>query len=119
MHCNIKNKLSNRLKVAQVDAKIRVRELCSDYQNFNYQAAIDNVSSGQLAKPASEVSDLECDFIAINDEADVQDFSENGYEVAGLEQPIDTSDDEHWVKSLISLSFRTYTIILEWVMMTL
>ena len=27
-------------------------------------------------------------FIAINDKADVQDFSENGYEVVGLEQPI-------------------------------
>ncbi|DBB13157.1 TPA: hypothetical protein ACH3X3_004911 [Trebouxia sp. C0006] len=25
---------------------------------------------------------------------DVQDFSENGYEVAGLEQPIDISDDD-------------------------
>ena len=50
MQCNIKNKLSNfdRLKVAQVDAMIRVRELCPEYQNFNYQAAIDmldNVSS--------------------------------------------------------------------------
>ena len=29
--------------------------------------------------------------VAINDEADVQDFSENGYEVAGLQQPIDSS----------------------------
>ncbi len=37
----------------------------------------------------------ECDFIAINDEADVLDFSENGYEVAGLQQPIDISDDDH------------------------
>jgi len=43
--------------------------------------------SDLLAKLASDVSDLKCDFIAINDEADVQDFSENGYEVAGLEQP--------------------------------
>ncbi len=80
---------------------IRARELCPEYHNFNYQAAIDmldlgNVitSFGLLAKLASEVSDLKCDFIAINDEADVQDFSENGYEVAGLEQPIDISDDE-------------------------
>ncbi len=30
----------------------------------------------------------------INDETDVQAFSENGYEVAGPEQPIDISDDE-------------------------
>jgi hypothetical protein len=39
---------------------------------------LDNVSSGLLAELASEVSELKCDFIAINDEADVQDFSENG-----------------------------------------
>ncbi len=74
-----------------------MRELCPEYQNFTYQAAIDmldNVSSGLLAKLASKVSDLNCDCIAIDDEADVQDFSENGYEVAGLEQPIDISDDE-------------------------
>jgi len=32
--------------------------------------------------------------IAINDEADVQGFPENGYEVAGLEQPVDISDGE-------------------------
>ena len=55
---------------------------------------LDNVGSGLLARLASEVSDLKCDFIAINDEADVQDFSENGYEVAGLEQPVDISDDD-------------------------
>ena len=42
---------------------------------------LDNVSSDLLAKLASDVSDLKCDFIAINDEADVQDFYENGYEV--------------------------------------
>jgi len=35
---------------------------------------LDNVSSGLLAKLASEVSDLKCDCIAINDEADVQVF---------------------------------------------
>ena len=45
---------------------------------------LDNVGSGLLARLASEVSDLKCDFIAINDEADVQEFSENGYIVAGL-----------------------------------
>jgi len=32
--------------------------------------------------------------IHCNDEADVQDISENRYEVAGLEQPIDISADE-------------------------
>jgi hypothetical protein len=37
---------------------------------------------------------LKCDFIAITDEADVQDFSERGYEVAGLEQPIDIDIDD-------------------------
>ena len=35
---------------------------------------LDIVKSGRLAKLASEVSDLKCDFIAIN-EADVQRFS--------------------------------------------
>ena len=35
------------------------------------------------------------DFIAINDEADVQDFSENGHEVAGLQQPINISNADH------------------------
>ena len=97
LHCNVKNRLSNRLKVAQVDGMIKVRQLSPDYQEFNYQAAIDmldNVGSGLSARLASEVSDLKCDFIAINGEADVQEFSENGYEVAGLEQPIDISDDD-------------------------
>ena len=64
------------------------------------QAAIDtlvNMGSGLLARLASEVSDLRCDFIAINDEADVQDFSENGYEVAGLKQPIYISYDDQAV----------------------
>ena len=60
-----------------------------------------NVDSGLLARLASEVSDLKCDFIAINDEADVQDFSENGYEVAGLEQPIDISDDDEAVAEVV------------------
>ncbi len=32
---------------------------------------------------------LKCDLIAIKDEADVQDCSENGYERAGLQKPID------------------------------
>ena len=86
---------------------------------------LDNVSSGLFAKLASDVTDLECDFIAINwfdcnDEADCARFSDNGYGVAGLsvEQPIDISDDENWVKFLTSLSFRTCTLILEVVMMT-
>ena len=35
---------------------------------------------------------LKRDFTAINDEANVQDFSEIGHEVAGLQQPIDISD---------------------------
>ena len=45
---------------------------------------------------AKHAGTLKRDFIAINDEADldVQDFSENGHEVAGLQQPIDISDDE-------------------------
>ena len=85
---------------------IRVRELNPDYQDFNYQAAIDmlnNVGSSLLARLASEVSDLKCDFIAVNDEADVQDFSENGYEVAALEQPIDImiSDDDEAVAEVV------------------
>jgi len=90
-----------------------VRELCPEYQNFNYQAAIDmldNVSSGLLAKLASNVSDLNCDFIAIDDEADVQDFSENGYEVAGLEQPIDISDDEELGQVFYQSEFRNMYI---------
>ena len=60
------------------------------------------MSSGLLAKLASEVSDSKCEFVAIKlthckDEADVQDFPENRYEavlLASLEQPIDISDDE-------------------------
>ena len=40
---------------------------------------------------------MQCDFIASNDEADVQDFSENGYEVVGLQQPIDITDDDEAV----------------------
>ena len=72
---------------------------------------LDNVGSGLLARLASEVSDLKCDFIAINDEADVQDFSENGYEVAGLEQPVDISDDdEAIVETVDQFVFQnTYT----------
>jgi len=61
-------------------------------------------SPGLSAKLASEVNGLKCDFIAITDwqlihcndiidEADVEDFSENGYAVAGLKPPIDISDD--------------------------
>ena len=42
-----------------------------------------------IVRLATEVSDLKCDFTAINDEANVQDFAENGYECAGLQQPID------------------------------
>jgi hypothetical protein len=82
----------------------RKGELSPDYQEFNYQAAIDmldKVGCGLLARLASEVSDLKCDFIAVNDEADVQDFSENGYEVAGLEQPIDISDDDEAVAEVV------------------
>jgi len=31
----------------------------------------------------------------------VQNFSENGYEVAGLEQPIDISDDDEAVAEIV------------------
>ena len=44
---------------------------------------------------------LKCNFIAITNEADVQDFSENGYEVAGLEQPIDISDDDETLAEVV------------------
>ncbi len=44
---------------------------------------------------------LKCDFVAITDEADVQEFSEHGSEGAGLEQPIDNSDDDEAVAELI------------------
>ena len=59
---------------------------------------------------------MKYDVIAINDEADVQDLPENGNEVAGLEQPIDISDDV-WVRIFISLSFKTCTVTMEWVIM--
>ncbi len=56
---------------------------------------LDNVSSGLFAQLALDITDLKCDFIAINwfiamMKQIVQDFSDNGYEVAGLnlEQPI-------------------------------
>ena len=86
---------------------------------------LDNMSFGLFAKLALDVTDLKCDFIAISwfiamMQQIVQEFPDNGYEVAGvnLEQPIDISDDENWVKFLTSLSFRTCTLILEVVMMT-
>ncbi len=49
---------------------------------------LDNVSSGLFAKLALDVTDLECDFIAINwfiamMKQIVQDFSDNGYEATG------------------------------------
>ena len=54
---------------------------------------LDNVTSGLFAKLALDVADLKCDFIAINFIAlmrqIVQEFSDNGYVVAGLEQLID------------------------------
>ena len=43
---------------------------------------------------------LKRDFIAINDEADVQDCLENGYEVAGLEQLIHNNDDDDAVAEI-------------------
>ncbi len=43
-----------------------------------------------------------CEFIAMNDKADVQDFSENGYEVAGLAQSIDISHDERLCQVFLS-----------------
>ena len=49
----------------------------------------------------SEVNDLKCDFIAINDVAEVQEFGENGYEVAGLEQPIDINDNNEAVAEIV------------------
>jgi len=48
--------------------------------------------------------------IAINDEADVQGFPENGYEVAGLEQPIDISDDEELGQVFDQSEFRNMYI---------
>ena len=44
---------------------------------------------------------LKCNFIAITNEADVQDFSEHVYEVAGPEQPIDISDDDEAVAEMV------------------
>ncbi len=35
-----------------------------------------------------------------DDEADVQNFSQNGYEVAGLKQPVDSSDDDEVVAEI-------------------
>ncbi len=70
--------------------------------------AFDNVGSGLLARLASEVSDLKCDFIAIIVETDVHDFSENGYEVAGLEQPIDISDDDEAVAEIVDQCSRVH-----------
>ncbi len=64
------------------------------------------MSFGLFAKLALDVTDLKCDFIAISwfiamMQQIVQEFPDNGYEVAGLdaftvnlEQPIDISDDE-------------------------
>ena len=70
--------------------------------------AFDNVRSGLLARLASEVSDLECDFIAIIVQTDVHDFSESGYEVAGLEQPIDISDDDEAVAEIVDQCSRVH-----------
>ena len=44
---------------------------------------------------------LKCDFIAINDDADMKEFSENGYKRAGLQQPIDISDDDEAVAEIV------------------
>ena len=77
--------------------------------------AIDNVGSGLLARLASEVNDLKCDFIAIieSNEADVQDFSANGHGFVGLEQaePKDISDDDEEVAKVVDqfVIQNTYT----------
>ena len=47
-----------------------------------------------LKSQACQDRNLKCAFIAVSDEADLQDSSENGYELAGLEQPVDISDDD-------------------------
>ena len=46
LHCNIKNKLRNRLKKPQVDAILRIKLLHGSCQDFNYQAAINLFEDG-------------------------------------------------------------------------
>ena len=72
MHAGIKSKLRSRLKVPQVDAMLRIKQLCGSYVDFDYQPAIDmldsnTVGSGLLAKLAQEVSNVQAPFIADSD----------------------------------------------------
>ena len=82
LHLIIKNKLRNRLKVAQVDAMIRLKLLCPPYEHFQYQAAIDmfedlkGLDRGLLAQLNKEVSGVQASFVADNEEEDVQDFND-------------------------------------------
>ena len=108
LHRILKNKLRNCLKVAQVDAIIRVKELCGPYEDFDCQLAIDlldggassGVAVGNLPQLAKEVSDLQAPFIAENDKEDVQDFSDvdsnadSNIECLLSEDGFETEDDE-------------------------
>ncbi|KAL3132156.1 hypothetical protein ABBQ32_008763 [Trebouxia sp. C0010 RCD-2024] len=75
-------RLRNRLKVAQVDAMIRLKLLCPPYEQFQYQAAIDmfdnlkGLDRGLLARLNKEVSSVQASFVADNEEEDVQDFND-------------------------------------------
>lgn len=77
LHLIIKNKLRNRLKEAQVDAMLRLKLLCSPYDQFEYQPAIDmfdkGLDSGLSAQLNKEGHDVQAAFVADNEEDDLQD----------------------------------------------
>ena len=82
LHCNIRNKRRNRLKIPQIVAILRIKLLCVSCQDFDYQAAIDlfedgtGAGRGLQAQLAKEVNDVHVPFIADNEEEDVQDFAD-------------------------------------------
>ena len=102
VHNNVKNKTRSSLKIAQLDALLRVHELAGCFKDFDYQLAIDLYSdnlkdslSGQLA---TQVSGLQSLFVE-GDEEVVQDFAETeGDALSALELPElsgdEISDDE-------------------------
>lgn len=76
LHLVIKDRLRYRLKVAQVDAMIRLKLSCPPYDQFQYQPAIDlfdqGLNKGLLAQLNKEGSGVQADFVADNEEEDVQ-----------------------------------------------
>lgn len=121
-HGIIKNKLRNALKVIQMDSLLRVKHLCSSYEEFDYEAAADlhdNMQDGLISKLANQVDQLQ--FSQLDEESDEEviiDFeealsdsdasvSEYAFSASDLEEDpferdMELSDDEQAGQSIIS-----------------